>query len=59
MVFSRARGGAASGGLKARRTVQDELRDLERVPTRSETPSQRTDRLVRELIARTTQSKDR
>lgn len=42
-----------------RRTVEDELRDLSRVPTRSETPDERTDRLVRELIARTTQSKER
>lgn len=42
-----------------RRSVQDELRDLEKVETRSdsETPSQRTDRIVRELIARTTRSK--
>ncbi|RYZ08645.1 MAG: hypothetical protein EOO73_07270 [Myxococcales bacterium] len=40
-----------------RRTVADELRDLSRVPTQSETPDERTDRLVRELIARTTQSK--
>ncbi len=49
MWFSRVR----------RRTVQDELRDLSRVPTRSESPDERTDRLVRELIARTTQPKDR
>jgi stage IV sporulation protein FB len=42
-----------------RRTVQDELREIERVPPRSEaeTPSQRTDRIVRELIARTTRPK--
>jgi hypothetical protein len=42
-----------------RRTVQDELRDLEKVETRSETetPSQRTDRIVRELVARTTRPK--
>lgn len=42
-----------------RRSVQDELRALEKLDTASETPSERTDRLVRELIARTTQSKDR
>jgi Zn-dependent protease len=42
-----------------RRSVQDELRALERLDTQSETPSQKTDRLVRELIARTTQPKDR
>jgi stage IV sporulation protein FB len=48
-----------------RRTVQDELRDLERLEprpeteteTETETPSQRTDRIVRELIARTTRPK--
>jgi hypothetical protein len=40
-------------------SVQDELRALERLETRAETPSEKTDRLVRELIARTTQSKDR
>ncbi len=39
--------------------VLDELRELERVPTRSETPDERTDRLVRELIARTTKPGDR
>jgi stage IV sporulation protein FB len=43
----------------ARRSVQDELRDLEKLPTGGETPSDKTDRIVRELIARTTQSKDR
>lgn len=49
MLFSRSR----------RRTVADELREVSRVPTRSESPDERTDRLVRELIARTTQPKDR
>ena len=44
---------------RRRRSVQDELRALERLNTRSETPSQKTDRLVRELIERTTQRKDR
>lgn len=42
-----------------RRSVQDELRALEKLDTRSETPGQKTDRLVRELIERTTQPKDR
>src|SRR5438046_1043474 len=42
-----------------RRSVQDELRALERLDPQSETPSQKTERLVRELIARTTQPKDR
>jgi hypothetical protein len=42
-----------------RRSVNDELRALERLDTQSETPSQKTDRLVRELIERTTQPKDR
>lgn len=42
-----------------RRSVQDELRALERLDTRAETPSQKTDRIVRELIERTTQRKDR
>jgi Zn-dependent protease len=44
---------------KRRRSVQDELRALEKLDTRAETPSQKTDRLVRELIERTTQPKDR
>jgi len=42
-----------------RRSVQDELRALERLDTKSETPSQKTERIVRELIERTTQPKDR
>lgn len=52
MIWAKLRGGQ-------RRTVQDELRDLERIEPRSETetPSQRTDRIVRELIARTTRPK--
>lgn len=53
--------------FERRRSVADELRDLERMdvpgaptaPPRNETPSEKTDRLVRELIARTTQPKDR
>lgn len=55
MLVSRLRGGTFS----RRRTVADELRDLARVPTRSESPDERTDRLVRELIARTTKPGDR
>jgi hypothetical protein len=39
--------------------VQDELRALEKLDTRGETPDQRTDRIVRDLISRTTQPKDR
>lgn len=42
-----------------RRNVQDELRALERIDTGNETPNQKTDRIVRELIQRTTQPKDR
>jgi Zn-dependent protease len=42
-----------------RRSVQDELRALERLDTRAETPTQKTDRLVRELIERTTQRKEK
>ncbi len=37
--------------------VDEQLRAIKRLPT-GETPEERTDRLVRELIARTTQSKD-
>jgi Zn-dependent protease len=44
---------------KRRRNVQDELRALERLDTDAETPNQKTDRIVRDLIARTTQPKDR
>jgi Zn-dependent protease len=61
MLWERLRRRApARGGWGRQRTVQDELRALEEVePTQSdtETPSQRTDRIVRELIARTTRSK--
>jgi stage IV sporulation protein FB len=60
MLFSRWRKGADPVHTdRASRSVQDELRALERLDTRPETPSERTDRLVRELIARTTQPKDR
>jgi stage IV sporulation protein FB len=38
-------------------SVDRELRSLEELETSNETPSQRTDRIVREMIARTTQSK--
>jgi Zn-dependent protease len=44
---------------RQKRSVQDELRTLERLDTRSENPNDKTDRIVRDLIARTTQSKDR
>ena len=47
----------ARGALGQRRTVQDELRSLEKLDTRAESPDQRTDRIVRDLISRTTQSK--
>jgi stage IV sporulation protein FB len=50
---------AAHEAFRRRRSVQDELRALERLDTQSETPSQKTERLVRELIARTTRPKDR
>lgn len=61
MLWERLRRKApARDGWGQKRTVRDELRALEKIePTQSdtETPSQRTDRVVRELIARTTQSK--
>jgi stage IV sporulation protein FB len=46
-------------GRSAPRTVQDELRELENpdIAAENETPSQRTDRIVRELIARTTRKR--
>jgi Zn-dependent protease len=64
MLAARWRKNAGAHDLfKRKRNVQDELRDLERsdtrVDTRGETQSQKTDRLVRELIERTTQPKDR
>lgn len=55
ILLTRLRGGSFS----RRRTVADELEELARVPTKSETPDERTDRLVRELIARTTKPGDR
>jgi Zn-dependent protease len=60
MLWQRLRAGSpARAGGRPGRTVQDELRALETLepPSDTETPSQRTDRIVRELIARTTQSK--
>lgn len=42
-----------------RRSVADELRSIEDLPARSDAPTDRTDRIVRDLIARTTQSKKR
>ncbi len=60
MLLARFRKKAAVHQASARRrSVHDELRALERLDTQSETPSQKTERLVRELIARTTQPKDR
>jgi hypothetical protein len=47
----------ARGPLGQKRTVQDELRSLEKLDTRAESPDQKTDRIVRDLISRTTQSK--
>lgn len=54
-----ARHEAHARGRGPQRSVQDELRALENLDTRSETPNDRTDRIVRDLIARTTQNKDR
>lgn len=61
MLFSRWRNGAEPSPPldRASRSVKDELRALEQLDTRPETQSERTDRIVRELIARTTQPKDR
>jgi len=67
MLLSRfGRQGRPNAVFERRRSVEDELRDLERMdvpgtpaPPRNETPSEKTDRIVRELIARTTQPKDR
>ncbi len=60
MLRSRfGRGAEPPPADRASRSVQDELRALERLDTGPETPSERTDRIVRELIARTTQPKDR
>jgi Zn-dependent protease len=55
MLLTRVRARSAP----PRRSVHDELRSLEDLPTRSEGPTDKTDRIVRDLIARTTQSKDR
>jgi hypothetical protein len=38
-------------------TVADTLRDLEQLDTPADAPRDRTDRIVRDLISRTTQSK--
>jgi Zn-dependent protease len=60
MLLARARKpGREPDPFRQPRTVQDELRALERRGTRPESESEKTDRLVRELIARTTQPKDR
>lgn len=47
------------GRPSRRRSVQDELRSLEDLPERRDAVADKTDRIVRDLIARTTQSKDR
>lgn len=60
MLLARLRNRATPpSSVQTPRTVQDELQALERVDTGPETPSERTDRIVRELIARTTRPKDR
>jgi len=60
MLVSRWRKASSRGSAFTQpRTMQDELRDLERRNTNGETSSERTDRIVRELIERTTQRKDR
>jgi Zn-dependent protease len=53
----RKRRGPARGPFGQRRTVQDELKSLEKVDTQAEAPSDKTDRIVRDLISRTTQPK--
>jgi Zn-dependent protease len=57
MARWRKRSGAARGRFGQRRSVKDELRDLEKLDTQAEKPSDKTDRIVRDLISRTTQSK--
>jgi Zn-dependent protease len=59
MLLTRLRERSRPRQGQAPRSVADELRELEQLDTSSETPSQRTNRIVRELIARTTQPKDR
>lgn len=59
MLVGRLRGRAPRPGAARPRTVDDELRDLTRLDRRAETANEKTDRIVRDLIARTTQSKDR
>jgi Zn-dependent protease len=49
--------GRAPGPWGKQRTVEDELRSLPHVDTGRETSHEKTDRIVRDLIARTTQSK--
>jgi stage IV sporulation protein FB len=55
----RGRNTAARTAWGQKSTVSRELRNLEKPPVGEETPEQRTERIVREMIARTTQSKDR
>jgi stage IV sporulation protein FB len=58
MLMARFRKRAvARGPLGQRRSVKDELKALEKLDTQAEQPSDKTDRIVRDLISRTTQSK--
>jgi len=58
MLLERFRkGGRARGPFGQRRSVEDELQSLEKLDTRGETPDQKADRIVRDLISRTTQPK--
>ena len=63
LAARRRKNAAVNDAFMRRRNVDDELRALERIDAKSdprtETQSQKTDRLVRELIERTTQRKDR
>jgi Zn-dependent protease len=58
MLLTRFRKRARARGLHGqRRNVQDELKALEKLDTKAESPSDKTDRIVRDLISRTTQPK--
>jgi stage IV sporulation protein FB len=58
MLMARFRKRAvARGPLGQRRSVKDELKALEKLDTQADQPSDKTDRIVRDLISRTTQSK--
>jgi len=59
MLAARLRNLASTRKASTRRhKVQNHLRLLERLDTDAESPDQKTDRIVRDLIARTTQPKD-